>query len=200
MTLRALKLEVFEERQPRGAFAAAPVDTEEIRLAAYDNGYQSGWEDATAEREKSDHLITADLERNLRDISFSYAEARNEVLSGLKGLFDSILTGFLPSIAAEAVAPLVIGELETILNELGEARCEVLASPQTAAQLGWLAERYLESDLHIITEPAFADGRVSLRFGGEQREIDLSGMVQSMSTAIRDFTQNDVMNKEMQHA
>ncbi len=80
MRYRALKLEVFGAT-PVTASAPSDVDVEEVRLAGYETGYQSGWDDATTEREKSDQLIAADLERNLRDISFTYAEARNEVLT-----------------------------------------------------------------------------------------------------------------------
>ena len=201
MTLRALKLEVFGSGM--SAIGATPVivgDTEELRLNAYEGGYKSGWDDATAEREKSDQLIAADLERNLQDISFTYSEARSEVLNGFGGLIESILTSFLPAVAAEAVVPLVNAELETLLRNLGDQRCELLASVRTAAQLDWLISRHLEADLHIIPEPAFADGRVSLRFGGEEREVDMSGMVETMTAAIRDFTETDVFTEERQHA
>jgi hypothetical protein len=201
MTLRALKLEVFGSGlTAAGATPGAGGDSEEMRLNAYEAGYKSGWDDATAEREKSDQLIAADLERNLRDISFSYSEARTEVLNGFGGLIKSIVTSFLPAIAAEAVVPLVNAELEELLRNLGDQRCELLASPRTAAQLEWLISRHLEADLHIIPEPAFADGRVSLRFGGEEREVDLSGMVATMTAAIRDFTETDVFIEERQNA
>jgi hypothetical protein len=201
MTLRALKLEVFGSGPTAaGATPGAGGDSEEMRLNAYEAGYKSGWDDATAEREKSDQLIAADLERNLRDISFSYSEARTEVLNGFGGLIKSIVTSFLPAIAAEAVVPLVNAELEELLRNLGDQRCELLASPRTAAQLEWLISRHLEADLHIIPEPAFADGRVSLRFGGEEREVDLSGMVATMTAAIRDFTETDVFIEERQNA
>ncbi len=201
MTLRALKLEVFgSSRIATGGAPVAGGDTEELRLNAYEGGYKSGWDDATAEREKSDQLIAADLERNLHDISFTYSEARAEVLNGFGGLIKSILTSFLPAIAAEAVVPLVNAELEALLRDLGDLRCELLASPRTAAQLEWLISRHLEADLHIIPEPAFADGRVSLRFGNEEREVDMSGMVETMTTAIRDFTQTDIFIEERQNA
>ena len=201
MTLRSLKLEVFGSGPTAtGGAPATGRDTEELRLSAYETGYKSGWDDAIAEREKSDQLIAADLERNLRDISFSYSEARAEVLKGFSGLINSILASFLPAVAAEAVVPLVNAELEELLRTLGDQRCELLASERTGGQLEWLVSKHLEADLHIIPEPAFADGRVSLRFGGEEREIDLSGMVETMTTAIRDFTESDVFIEERQNA
>lgn len=200
MKYRTLKLDPFGTNAVSAAAPATDLDAEEIRLVGYETGYQSGWDDATAEREKSDQLIAADLERNLRDISFTYLEARTEVLSGLGSLFNSILTQFLPAMAAEAVGPLVEAELATLTAELGEASCELLAAPRTAGQLAWLVERYMEIDLRITPEPAFADGRVTLRFAGEEREIDLSAMVAAMTTAIRDFTQSQTPSKERQNA
>lgn len=201
MTFRALRLEVLGSGPaPMALASTAGGDTEELRLEAYEGGYQSGWDDATAEREKSDQLIAADLERNLADISFTYAEARAEVLKGFGGLLNSILTRFLPTIAAEAVGPLVNSELEALLHDLGDQRCEILASPRTAAQLEWLISRHLEADLHIIPEPAFADGRVALRFDSEEREIDISGLVETMTAAIREFAETGMNIEEMQNA
>ena len=200
MTVRAMKLEVFGTGATVAAAVQTGADTEELRLSAYEAGYKSGWDDAAAERESSDRLIAADLERNLRDISFSYAEARAEVMQGFGRLIDSIVTGFLPAIAAEAVVPLVQSEVEILLRDLGDQRCELLASPRTAGQVEWLITNHLETELHVIPEPAFADGRVSLRFGGEEREVDLSGMVETMTAAIRDFTKTETFIEERQNA
>ncbi len=58
----------------------------------------------------------------------------------------------------------------------------------------------MEIDLRLTPEPAFADGRVALRFAGEAREIDLSAMVDAMATAIRDFTQQEPQEEERRNA
>lgn len=175
-------------------------EAETLRLDGYEAGYKSGWDDANAETAASDRRIAADLERSLSDLSFTYEEARVEVLSGLRDLLNAIVTGFLPTLAAEAVLPRVAAEIEALLSDLGTADCRLFAAPDTCRQLEWLAERYIALDLQILPEPAYPDGRVTLRFAGETREIDLTGLQSAMTEAIRDFTGSTMHEQEARHA
>ena len=75
-----------------------------------------------------------------------------------------------------------------------------MAAPETCRQLDWLAERYIDLDLRIEPEPAYPDGRVTMRFAGETREIDLTGLQSAMTEAIRDFTGSNMYEQEARHA
>ena len=178
----------------------SPAEVEAIRLEGYETGYKSGWDDASAEAAASDRRIAADLERNLADISFTYEEARAEVLRGLQDLIGSIVSTFLPALAAEAVLPRVATEIEALVATLGGGTCELVAAPDTCRQLDWLAERYMELDLRIAPEPAYAAGRVTLRFADETRDIDLGGLTASVTDAIRDFSGTIIQQEEARHA
>lgn len=202
MTYTPLTLQDLTPPAKTGAatpgLSAEEADT--IRLDGYEAGYKSGWDDANAETTASDHRIAADLERSLSELSFTYEEARVEVLSGLRDLLNAILTGFLPALAAEAVLPRVAAEIDTLLTEPGRGECRLLAAPDTCRQLEWLVDRYMDRDLRIDPEPAYPDGRVTLRFASETREIDLTGLQQAMTEAIRDFTGAHMHEKEARHA
>ncbi len=201
MTTRILTLEDFGSRSLSSSGSnVASGDAEAIRLAGYELGYKTGWDDAVAEQEKSDRRIAVDLERNLGDLSFSYQEARAEVISGLAGLFGSILTGFLPALSAEAVLPIVMAELDKIIFDIGEGECQLITSEETAKRLEWLKETYLELELSIRAEPAYPDGRVTLTYANEAREIDLSELVEKTTTAIRDYALVSNSKMEKQHA
>lgn len=202
MTFTRLVLEDLSQRSrpPDTDPGLSTAEAETIRLDAYENGYKSGWDDANAETAASDRRIAADLERSLADLSFTYEEARVEVLSGLRDLLDAIVTGFLPTLAAEAVLPRVASEIETLLNGAGKGECHLLASPDTCRQLEWLAETYIAHDLRIEPEPAYPDGRVTLRFAGEARDIDLSGLQDTLAQAIREFTGTTIQEQEAKRA
>lgn len=200
MTYHALALENFNAQPAPSATAGiSDSDAEAIRLEAYEAGYKSGWDDANAESAASDHRIAADLERSLTDLSFTYEEARAEVLTGISGLVSSILDSFLPKLATEAVLPRVADELNALISEVGVGQCRLQAAPATCRQLEWLAENYMQMDLQIVPEDAYPDGRVTLHFSSETKDIDLSDLLSSMTGAIRDFIQSSQPEQELRH-
>ena len=199
MTYHALSLEDFTTPPRTSDAALSDADAESIRLDAYEAGYKSGWDDANSETAASDHRIAADLERNLTDLRFTYEEARAEVLQGMSGLMTSILTSFLPKLAADAVLPRVSDQIDAMMAATGSGNCRLQAAPETCKQLDWLAERYMETELQIIPEPAYPNGRVTLHFASETKEIDLTDLLSSMTEAIRDFTMSSTPEQERRH-
>lgn len=188
MTARPLTLEDFGA-PPRAGAGAVPVsgDLEGIKLDAFEAGYKDGWDDCLRAEQENHTQIGADLSRNIKDLSFTYHEARNDVLSGLKPLLDGIAGQLLPVIAAEALAPVLRAELAQIIDDLPDGKCEIVAAPSTCPSLETVIPAEIGAEVTIRPEPAYAEGHVSLRFGTELREIDLSAAADRIATSIRDF-------------
>jgi len=189
---RFLALEDFtgpgESRTALQATTSSPQAADpEAALAAYDEGYRSGWEDCTTAESETHRRIAADLAASLQDMTLTYAEARQDVLTCLGRLFEDMAAQLLPRLAADAVAPAVVSELRAAADTATTARAVLTAAPAALPALERLiaAHEDLEIDLHA--EPAFAEGQVSIRFGGERRDIDLSGAAKRMAEAIRAF-------------
>ena len=117
----------------------------------------------------------------------------------MSGLISSILSGFLPRLAAAAILPRVTAEIDALIASIGTGTCRLLAAPGTCKQLEWLAEKYIDMDLQVEPEAAYPDGRVTLHFASETREIDLSQLEDAMAEAIRDFTVSPLAMKEARH-
>ena len=194
--IRALALEDFASLNPAAApppAASAPrPDAAEAALAAFDEGYRNGWDDCAAAEAEAHRRIGADLAANLQDLSLTYAEARQDVLTALGPLFEDMAAQLLPSLAAEAVAPTVIAELRAIATGAAEARPVLIAAPAALPALERLIAGHDGLDVDLRAEPAFAEGQVSLRFGSERRDIDLSEAARRMADAIRSFLAQEV--------
>ena len=96
MTLQNL-LETFEPRKdaakkPPDQLSAA--DVEAIRSAAYEAGYASGWEDAQKADSEAQNRVTAEFERNIQNLVFTYSEAVDCVRGELKGFGSAVIDGF----------------------------------------------------------------------------------------------------------
>jgi hypothetical protein len=63
----------------------------------------------------------------------------------------------------------------------------LFASPAAMPALSRLIEMQEGLEIELRAEPAFAEGQVSLRFGAERRDIDLSDAARRMAEAIRAF-------------
>lgn len=192
--IRALTLEDFAE-PAHDPFQAMPFPadipdatgpSDEV-MATFDEGYRSGWDDCAKAEADTNRRIGADLAANLEALTRSYDEARADVLAALGPLFEDIAAQLLPRLAAEAVAPAVIAELRAAAEEASMARAVLCAAPAALPALTRLIEMQEGLDVDLQAEPAFAEGQVSLRFGADRRDIDLSDAADRMADAIRSF-------------
>jgi flagellar assembly protein FliH len=186
--IRALTLEDFApaDISPPSA-PVAEAAPQEAALDAFDEGYRNGWEDCAKAEAESHRRIAADLATNLRDLSLTYAEARSDILACLAPLFEDIAAQLLPALAAEAIAPAVIAELQDAARSGSAPRATLIAAPAALPALERLVEAQETLEIDLKPEPAYADGQVSLRFGDTRRDIDLTGAAGRMADAIRSF-------------
>ncbi len=201
---RALTLEDFGQPEGRpdpssdlpfpvpDAPSATPADAvqqeaETTGLDAFEQGYRSGWDDCIANETEERRRIGADLGVALSEISLSAETIRRELLASIAPVLDGIAAQLLPRMASEAVAPVVMEEIRAIVSGQGPMTLEVLASPQKCATIESLIQTATELAVTVVPEPAFAEGQVSIRFGDQRRDIDLSDAAARMADLIRTF-------------
>lgn len=186
---RRVQLEVFEltdmtdERVELGQ-----AELEECRLAAYEQGYTAGWDDAVAAQDSEIARLRADLGRNLEDMSFTYHEAHSHVLLTLEPLLNDMVTKVLPTIARQSLGPMVLEHLVPLGRELAEAPVCLVANPANRALLERLVIAEAPFPLTFSEEATLGDGQVHLKFGTEaETRIDLDGVIDAISSAVSGF-------------
>ena len=184
---RSLALEDFSPQAIDMAVEPEPVrrDEETISLEVYESGYKAGWADcATAEAEER-RAVGADLAARLREAELTIDTARKEILESLAPFFDELVRTLLPSLASEAVAPMVVQELNALLDDYTDAEAEIRAAPGVCPILRRLIDANGDRMVAILPEPALAECQVFLRVGNERRNIDLSQVTDKISQAVR---------------
>lgn len=183
-----LRLEVFSAPD-RSSDAPDPgaEAREELRSAAYEDGYAAGWEDALAQTADEAATRRMRAEEALQALCFGQAEAQAQALAALRPLIACMVTRVLPALARDTLAPLVAQEIERIAAARLPAPLELICSPELRDDLEALAARIDGLRLSVRTEPSYGPGQVRLECGDTGTDVDLDATLASISAAVDDF-------------
>ena len=186
----AVRLEVFESPERREGPSTVVLDVmalEETKLAAYENGYTAGWDDAAAAQSEDQAKLQADLARNLQSLGFTYHEARSHVLRALEPLLSEITGRLLPELARETLAPVVLDILMPLAEKIADAPISLVLNPAARPAVEALLEQATGLPLTITEEPSLSEGQVYLRLGASETQINLDRAAAEITAAVRDF-------------
>lgn len=188
---RPVRLETFVQasvRSEAGGTLVMPAEAlEETKLAAFENGYRAGWDDAVAAQEDEAQRLGADVARNLQGLSFTYHEARGHLLRGLAPLMDEICARILPTVAREGLAGLLRETLEPLAAAALDRPVVVVANPAARPAVEAALAAGSAPPVEIVEEPSLGPGQLHLRWPGEERRIDLDAAVAEIAAAVKAF-------------
>ena len=185
------KLEVFDvdapQKQTSGMVVTQLGAIEEAKLAAYEQGYKAGWDDAAAAQSEDQTRIRADLARNLQQLSFTYQEARAHILKAVEPLLEEMVNRLLPDTARETLAPLVLERVMPMADELTDQPVVLVLNPAVRVAVETLIEQATGLPMTIEEEPTMPEGQVYIRLGGVEAKVDLTRVTADIAAAVRGF-------------
>lgn len=192
MSGRPLQLEAFSTVPAKTAAqseAAIQQAAEAARIAGYDAGYKTGWDDAMRQSNEDGQRIGAEFARNLKDLSFTYHEARAHVLRSFEGLLSELVRTFLPELAARSLGPILKEEIAEIADAAVGAPILIRAAPAEAEKLRGLITDDAGMPIEIVEEESLAPGQAHLKLGTEERDVDLSAPLRRLDEALSALTE-----------
>lgn len=183
--MMALRLEVFDAPAPAGDMVL-PVDpaVEEMRLAAFDNGYRAGWDDALAAQESAERELRDAIARQIQELAFSYHDARGHILQGLRPLINDVVTRLLPQVAQAALPQLVVEALIPFAEIASAAPVEILAHPAASAQVAAALADATALPVRMVEDESLVPTQVCLRLGTTETWVDLSAAHAAIADAL----------------
>ena len=166
---------------------ALSTSLEEHRLEAFEQGYKAGWDDAAAAQAEDQARVAADFARNLQDLSFTYHQARGQILNSLEPLLKEMVSKVLPKLAYEHLSQTIIDEVLTAAQTQTEAGVQIVISPSNRPALEHLLETQENFDITILEEPSMAEGLVYLRFAETEKQIDLDSVLTNFSQSVEGY-------------
>lgn len=182
---RLMTLEDFAPTpKPSDTLEGAAQALSEARLEGYEEGYASGWRDASEAGSAEKAKLNEEVVRNLRDLSFTYHEARVHVTAAMEALLMELVETFFPALMSEALAQRVLNLLGGEAQNAGNVPLKIRAAPGNVEELRALLENAKPVPFEIEEEPALADGQVHWAFGAVEREIDLADVLDGVRAAL----------------
>lgn len=183
------KLEEFSTRiisdDPK---LASNTSLEEHRLEAFEQGYKAGWDDAAAAQSEDQARVAADFARNLQELSFTYHQARGQILGSLEPLLMEMVSKVLPKLASDSLPQTIVDEVLSIAQTQTDAGVQIVISPSNRPALEQLIEETQDTlNITIIEEPSMADGLAYLRFAETEKQIDLDSILTSFSQSVEGY-------------
>ncbi|OOY09168.1 hypothetical protein BMI89_09480 [Thioclava sp. F36-7] len=183
-----LKLESFEPNSAEaGEIALPPAELEEAKLAAFETGYQAGWDDAVAAQNAETARLHADLGRNLKALGFTYHEARQHMLDALQPLLVEICGKLLPELSRASLGPVVAEQLMPIAEDLCATPITVVGNPIALPQVQEALAPRADLPLVFAAEPSLGEGQVYLRFADTETRVDLDAVTAAISRAVTTY-------------
>lgn len=187
MTARLLHFEVFDLPDLARRSDIRDEALEDARLAAYEQGFTAGWEDAVAAQDAEVSRLRAGLGRSLEDLSFTYHEAHGHVLRALEPLLLDMVGKVLPQVARETIGQVALDHLRPLARSLAGAPIRVVASPANRAQVERIFITGADFPLVFEEEPSLGEGQVHLRLGEAETRVDLDAAIAAIAAAVSDF-------------
>lgn len=162
-----------------------PQEIEAARIAAYDQGYKAGWDDAASAQAEDQSRIDATFSRNLEDLGFTFHEARSHVMRSIGPLLTTIMEKVLPDLIMQTIGHTILEELLPMAENASDTPIEIVIAPANRTALETVVQRATTIPIRIVEETTLSDGQVYLRMGESERQIDLAGTVDRISQAIQ---------------
>ncbi|WP_171229951.1 ABC transporter ATP-binding protein [Ruegeria sp. HKCCA4008] len=171
-------LEDFTTQTGTGPVLILNEDTlEEQRLAAFEDGYGAGWEDASRAQEQSRGRISAELARSLEDMSFTYHEAIARMTLSLEPMLTSLVQTVLPEMAERGLAARIVEQLCEMARSRIEQPMQILVPPGCAENVAALLPQDLHSTPQVIERSDLEPGQARLQVGTSRREVDCTALL-----------------------
>ena len=181
-------LETFEDQSTQSSHSDSVEDNRaDEELALFETGYKAGWDDCHKAAQASATALSEDFAQNMRELSFTYQEAYTAVIRSLEPVVKELITGILPEVAAQSLSQQIAQEVTGIAKHAAGSPILVTSHSSKQALLRAALPKDLSLDIKLTPDDSYPSGKVSLRFSGNEREVDITNFAQQAHALITNY-------------
>lgn len=188
MTLSRI-LPEFGASVAKNSVTLTDVTLEEKKLAAYEAGYQAGWDDSARANTDAGKQVSADFSQNIRDLSMTHQDAYSALMADVKPLLSQIVDAVLPAVAQGTLGPRILELIESEMSSGSQRTLTLYAASDDCAFLQPLVDRLDEGvDVVLQSDRTLMSGQVRLRFDeAQEQELDTASLIVEIQAALHGF-------------
>ena len=160
---------------------------EEQRLAAFEQGYGAGWEDAVQAQEQTGTQLSSDLSATLSDLSFTYQEALTRMTLSLEPMFQSLVQTILPETIEHGFAKRLTEQLCDMAREQVDQPLQLTVPAGTSDQVEAMLPQDISPRPQVIEDVSLQPGQARLQVGIAQREVDCAALLSSIAATFEAY-------------
>lgn len=175
---------------PGAAVAMAATqeqELEDLQLAAFENGYQAGWEDAFKAQDASSGQVSSEIAQNLQDLTFTHREAFLKLSAAMQPLMTEIVHKMLPDLAHQVLGMHILHEISELMDRQAENAIEITVAPEDTEAVQKLLNDMVRVPFALRTDALLSKGQAYLRVNTTEHEINLRAVQSGIAEAIEAF-------------
>lgn len=176
-----------QERIERSKTPLSVEEVEDQKLASFETGYSSGWDDALAAYKDSSVVMSQALKTAISQAELSKTAAFEQFVSVTKPLIQGVVSKVLPSLATQVLGQHIVEIIDSAVEETATVPVCVTVSAAEFDGLSAILNGQLGKDLKICSDPGMQPGQVNLSVGDSETSIDLTRVLQDISSAVEAF-------------
>lgn len=166
------------------ALTAAIEDT---HLAAFEKGYQAGWDDSTKAHHAETGRISQELTQKVQDLAFTYHEAFTHFSTSLHSLVETLLRVTLPEGTRNSQNAIILAEISAILAPYETPEVVLAVAADSYASLSGMLKDRVPNLKRIIRDPTLDAGQIILRVSQDEHLIDLQASTERIANLMESF-------------
>lgn len=161
------------------------ADDDAARKAAFETGYQAGWDDCLAREDAQKSAVSESLSLALRDVEFTRQDLRMLIETGLQETLSVVLSALLPRIAQDALSQWVEEAAAAVSDAASSVEVRIAVAPGEAETIAALLPAGTFPNARVVPEPALFPGQAQISAKTEERAVDVSGLSDALLGVLR---------------
>ena len=179
-------LEDFETNLHAGSkrMVLSDIQLEEFRLAAFESGYAAGWDDAISNQRSAQADAIETLTKRIEDLSYTFIEARAEMLAAVEPVFKALLDQVLPENTDVILAAALLDRLKEASKDRAGNSLDLVVPSGCAQFLSHAVTEQGGLKVLLVENAELSPEKATIKLHSHEEEIDLGELSAALREAI----------------
>lgn len=162
-------------------------EMEDLKLQAFESGYQAGWDDAVKAQSDSVTYVSSELGASLQSASFEYHELRATMNASVQSIMAEVVMTILPMVAQASLGAHIREIIASAVRDSLDRTVHVAVAPSSEDAVRAALKSDLPKPFELVCDPMMSPNQIILQLGETETEVNLDKTVADIATAVTNY-------------